>query len=229
MSVSYLGGNPFTLGITVQDIGEATHALCGSKKGDLIGIRGPYGKGFRFPSSPEGRTIIGVSGGVGSASTVLAMERASELGFRTVNLVGARDAETLLYRGRWERSSSAVIYVTDDGGFGRKGFVTGPLEELVRAMTPEERSRITVLTCGPEQMLLKVRDIAKELGLSCQFSLERYMKCGLGLCDSCSVSGQRICQDGPVFDLGKVLRMEELGAYHRDRSGRKVPLKECVR
>ncbi len=229
MSVSYLGDGPLSLGITVQDIGDATHAICGMEKGDLIGIRGPYGKGFKFPKGPKGWTIIGVSGGVGAASTILAMEKAAGRGFRTVNLVGARDADTLLYRGRWERTSSKVTYMTDDGSHGRQGFVTELLREVVETITSDERRKTMVLTCGPEPMLTTVRDLLKGSGIRCQFSLERFMKCGIGLCDSCSVSGHRVCQDGPVFTLSEVLRMEELGLYHRDRSGRRVPLKECVR
>jgi dihydroorotate dehydrogenase electron transfer subunit len=229
MSVSFLGGSPFSLGMTVQDIGEATHALCSLEKGDLIGIRGPYGKGFRFPRSPEGWMVIGVSGGVGTASTILAMEEASRRGLRTVELVGARDNGSLLFRGRWERSSSDVRYITDDGSSGRQGFVTDLLREAIGPLTSDERRRTMVLTCGPEPMLVSVRDLLKGSGIGCQFSLERFMKCGIGVCDSCSLSGHRVCQDGPVFALSQVLRMEEMGMFHRDRSGRKVPLKECVR
>lgn len=228
MSVSFLGGSPFSLGMTVQDIGEATHALCDLKKGSLLGIRGPYGKGFKFPRSTGDWTIIGVSGGVGAASTVLAMEEASRRGFHTLNLVGARDRDTLLYRGRWERIGD-VMYITDDGSSGRTGFVTELLKEVIIPLGNDARQRTMVLTCGPEPMLIGVRDLLKGSGIGCQFSLERFMKCGIGLCDSCSVSGHRVCQDGPVFKLSEVQKMEELGNYHRDRSGRKVSLKECVR
>jgi len=229
MSLSHIRKQPFRLGITVQDIGEATNSICALKKGDRIGIRGPYGNGFTLPSLEEVDTIMGVSGGVGAASTVLPMEWAHTEGFRTVNLVGARDSGLLLYRGRWESISESVHYSTDDGSFGHHGFVTDLLKNELSEMTVEDRERTMVLTCGPEVMLAEVKKVMDLFDVPGQFSLERFMKCGIGLCDSCSMSGRRVCMDGPVFHGSEVSELKEFGKYQRDRSGKLVPLKECVR
>ena len=71
MSVSFLSKEPFVMGITVQAIGEATNSLCSLSPGDRIGVRGPYGNGFTLPEMDDIDRIIGVTGGVGAASTVV--------------------------------------------------------------------------------------------------------------------------------------------------------------
>jgi len=223
MSVSSLEGDPPIIGITVQGIGEATNALCRLRTGDRIGIRGPYGRGFDL-ALPKGSTVVGVSGGVGSASTVLAMERARELGYRTVNLVGARSSSLLVFAERFIRNSDLTIVATDDGSRGHSGYVTDLLPEVLSS-----EKRPVIISCGPEVMMRKVMEIADEASVRCQLSLERYMKCGVGLCDSCSMSGRRVCQDGPVFDISEVRELSEFASSHRDRSGRSVPIGECVR
>jgi dihydroorotate dehydrogenase electron transfer subunit len=229
MSLSFMEKDPFTLGITVQNIGEATEALCSLRKGDMIGIRGPYGNGFELPDVNDCDRIIGVSGGVGGASTVLPMEWARSEGFETINLAGARDAGLMLFRERWQMNSTRVLFSTDDGSFGHHGLVTDLLNMELSALTGDQRKRTTIFTCGPEVMMMAVREVIGRYGVAGQFSLERFMKCGLGLCDSCSVSGKRVCMDGPVFTNDDLEGLAEFGKYHRDRSGALVPLKECVR
>ncbi|MGA1872688.1 MAG: dihydroorotate dehydrogenase electron transfer subunit [Thermoplasmatota archaeon] len=229
MSVSHFRREPFRMGFTVQDIGEATRALCSMKSGSRIGIRGPYGYGFKLPVKEEKDLIIGVSGGVGAASTILPMEWASSEGYRTMNLVGARDSSLLLFRDRWEDISERVQYSTDDGSIGHHGLVTDLLLDVLRKLTEKERKRTMVFTCGPEVMMAALLKVVEQFDVDAQFSLERFMKCGIGVCDSCSMSGKRVCMDGPVFAREEVAGLKEFGVSHRDRSGRIIPLKECVR
>ncbi len=229
MSVSYLFGDPLTLGITVQNIGDATRAICDLREGDRIGIRGPYGNGFSLPDRTEKNTIIGVSGGVGSASTILPMEWAHMKGFDTINLIGSRSQTNLLFRDRWCHSSDRTGFATDDGSYGHHGFVTELLRKELKGMTDDERDKTLIFTCGPEMMMMAVKTVLDQYGVQGQFSLERFMKCGMGVCDSCSVSGHRVCMDGPVFTGDRLNDLKEFGKSHRDRSGRLIPLKECVR
>ena len=76
--------------------------------------------------------------------------------------------------------------------------------------------------CGPEPMMLTLLELAGLHGLRCQFSLERFMKCGVGICDSCTMDGLQICRDGPVFDGAALSEMGEFGRFVRDLSGRKI-------
>lgn len=228
MSLSYHFGDPLKLGISVQNIGTATNALCSLKEGDMIGIRGPYGNGFTLPSKEEKDLIIGVSGGVGVASTILPLEWAHGHGFRTMNLVGSRSKANLAFKPRWEAVSDPVHFTTDDGSFGHHGFVTEVLEKELEKMTEDQRKKTIIFTCGPEVMMDVVKRILDRFGVEGQYSLERFMKCGIGVCDSCSVSGRRVCMDGPVFTEKQLKELYEFGKFHRNRSGHLVALKECV-
>jgi len=226
MSLSHIDEDRCSVGITVQDIGKGTGSLCRAEKGDLLGIRGPFGRGFR-PSEGVER-LIGLSGGVGAASIVLAMERFPTEGMSVTILHGARSSDLLLYMDRWSSLTDDVVVSTDDGTAGHRGFVTDLLYGLSESMTMKEKKRAEVICCGPEAMMKRASDMIARTGIRGQFSLERYMKCGIGLCDSCSVSGRRVCTDGPVFDIGELDSMKEFGSFKRDRAGRRVPLEERI-
>lgn len=194
--------------ITVQEVGEATRLLGKSLPGDMIGIRGPYGNGF----SATGR-IMAVAGGVGAAPLIPLARQHQKITF----LLGARTAADLLYVKELEACSDLLI-ATDDGSAGFHGFIAGLLRE-------QDLDRYdTICVCGPEMMMKSVLDVLEEKNISPigQFSLHRYMKCGVGLCGSCCVDpdGFCVCRDGPVF-RGDILVKSELGRYHRDASGRK--------
>ena len=81
-----------------------------------------------------------------------------------------------------------------------------------------------IYTCGPEIMMQKVIELSDEYGADCEVSMERYMKCGFGLCGQCCVDGQglRVCKEGPVFDKEIVKNAKEFNRYHRDATGKKI-------
>jgi len=197
--------------ITVQNVGEATAALCGLQEGDLLGIRGPFGNGF-----PGYGRILAIAGGVGAAPLrPLVMG-----GCVDTLLLGARSKDELLFRHELSGATRLVL-ATDDGSAGHCGFVT----DLLAREDPPGYDRICV--CGPERMMHAVLCALDRLGIAgCGFfSLHRYMKCGIGLCGSCCIDpdGLRVCRDGPVFG-GDLLLRSEFGRYCRDASGRKHPV-----
>ena len=195
--------------ITVQVVGDATRVLGGLHPGDMIGIRGPFGNGF----SPKGR-ILAVAGGVGAAPLLPLAQRYPGLTF----VLGARSVSDLLYSDILATCSDLRI-ATDDGSAGYHGYVAGLLRDM-------DLSRYeTICVCGPELMMKSVFDLLDAKGVlhNGQFSLHRYMKCGVGLCGSCCIDpdGFCVCRDGPVFS-GDILRNSELGKHHRDASGRRT-------
>ncbi len=209
MSVSYTGSEK---GITVAKVGDATSKLHELAVGEQIGIRGPYGKGFKLKDS---KNILAVSGGCGSAPLGPVLDAAAQEGKDITFLVGAKTKDELLFKNRAQKLGVEVIVATDDGTEGYHGFVTDRLKEIL-----SDHKFDLIITCGPEVMLKKVVDIATLKGISVQASLERIMKCGVGICDSCSISGYQVCRDGPVFD-GKVLKkFVEFGVTRRDGCGR---------
>jgi len=210
MALSYMGA---VKGITVHDYGDATHAFATFSAGDRIGVRGPYGNAFRL----EGEKVFAVGGGSGMASMIAAIEAFAQQGARVVTAVGARTAAELLFV---ERANSAgeVHIATDDGSRGFAGFAPALAEKLV------DREKFDqILTCGPERMMKAVVDLAKKRDIPVQASVERYMKCGIGICDACSLDDQLVCLDGPIFTAEQLERFEEFGKFRRDKSGRRVP------
>lgn len=208
MSLSYIGE---ATGITVEKIGEATEAMHSMKEGDKIGIRGAYGKGFEI----VGSKALFVAGGTGIAALLPLIKRYG--GERRV-VLGARTKEYLLFVDELKNISSLSI-TTDDGSAGYRGFATEMAEKIM-----EEEDFDIVYTCGPEIMMKKMLDLCMERGIEMQASLERYMKCGVGICDSCSINGYRVCKDGPVFKSNLLARMNEFGKWKRDEAGRRIEI-----
>jgi dihydroorotate dehydrogenase electron transfer subunit len=213
MSVS--GWRRGVLRISVAGVGETTRRLQGMKEGEYLGIKGPLGRGFELG---RGSHLL-VGGGTGMAPLLFACRRLRERGERVRVLVGARTSSELLFVREARRTGAEVEVVTEDGTEGRKGMVTDFLDQALSG------SRGTVLACGPEEMLVEVVEKAVALGRRVQVSLERYMKCGFGICGSCVLDplGLRVCTEGPVFE-GTMLLKTDFGKFVRDPSGYKLPL-----
>lgn len=211
MSISQINDNE--LAITVKNIGKFTSELHDLNVGDKIGIRGSYGNGFN--NSFEGKKIIAIGGGVGMAP-VNAI--ASDLVLKNeVDIISAAQTkDELLFIDSLEKSGVNVHPCTDDGSFGFKGFATNCLSDLL-----EDTTYDYAFVCGPEIMMKGIFDILEASGIPGQYSLERYMKCALGVCGQCCVDseGWRICVEGPVFEEDKIKLITEFGKYRRDASG----------
>ena len=212
MSVSFSGEET---GITVVDVGEATHALHSLAPGARIGIKGPLGNGFQL----KGKNILAIGGGSGTAALALAVETAISEGRKVRCAVGARTSGELLFSDRLKSMGAEVHTATDDGSEGHHGFVT----ELAGHMISREKPDL-IIACGPEPMLRAVIDLAGKEGVKCQCSLERYMKCGIGLCGSCQCGKFTVCGDGPIFTGEELHLMEDFGRCKRDPSGKKIDL-----
>ncbi len=196
--------------ITVKKRGEATTALHEMDIGDKIGIRGPYGNSY----SIKGEKILIVTGGCGGASLIQAVYDAKKKGIEIKSCLGAKTEDELLFREELSKKTDLRV-VTDDGSAGREGFVTDIAVEML-----EEEKFDSVLTCGPEVMMRKVVDMCREKSIPVQASLERYMKCGIGICDSCTINGKQVCIDGPIFHGEKLEKMDEFGKFERTKEGK---------
>ncbi|NOZ77483.1 MAG: dihydroorotate dehydrogenase electron transfer subunit [Euryarchaeota archaeon] len=214
MSIAYPGED---VGITFLVHGPFTTSLARAGPGDLVGFRGPFGRGFEL----EGRRILLVGGGVGMPPLAALADRAKEEGTDVTAIVGAGTKEELLFVDRMEGAGARVLVATDDGSAGRKGFATDVMEDLLA-----EESFDACYTCGPEVMMVKVLELARRAKMPVQLSLERYMKCGFGICGHCAMdrTGARVCKEGPVFTGEEVAELTEFGKYRRDAAGARIPL-----
>lgn len=211
IAIASVDSKRFEVAVTV--VGDCTRALHEKKKDDFIGIRGPYGHGFSF----SGNRFLFVGGGYGNAPLRFAAEYAINLGKYVTVALGAKSEQELLYRDNFEQLGCNVHIATDDGSCGYKGPVTDIVLELIRA----ERFD-SILMCGPELMMYKIILEAKKYGIPTQVSVERIVKCGVGVCGSCDCGGYRICRDGPVIS-GEDLIKTEFGKWKRDRTGARIP------
>jgi dihydroorotate dehydrogenase electron transfer subunit len=212
MSVSYSGKD---FGITYQILGEGTKALSRIKAGDKIGIRGPYGNGFSF----KGRKVLVVGGGVGMAPIAPLIDIAVRKKAKVDLVLGARSSMDLIFEKRASRAGAKVHVSTDDGSKGFKGFASDLAADLMEDYKPDQ-----LYVCGPEKMIAKLAVLASKKNIPMQASLERHMKCGIGVCDSCAIDGVHVCKEGPVFSLDDLCRFEDLGKTKLDPAGRKVPV-----
>ncbi|MFW9844599.1 MAG: dihydroorotate dehydrogenase electron transfer subunit [Candidatus Thorarchaeota archaeon] len=218
MSIS--SWNSPTMGITVQSIGEATQALVSMSKGDWIGIRGPFGN----PFNTDSKTALVVGGGVGIAPLRPLVYSLLDDGSEVTLIIAAKTKNELIYLKEFEslkRPNFKVEVATDDGSLGFKGFATEAVAKLV-----DESEYDTMYTCGPEVMMAGLHKIAIKNKMRFQASLERFMKCGCGICGTCAMdpTGQLVCADGPVFTGKQLGKLTNFGKYHRDAVGLK---KEC--
>ncbi|MBW2980431.1 dihydroorotate dehydrogenase electron transfer subunit [Candidatus Woesearchaeota archaeon] len=205
---------PFTLSsinpaaITVEEKGKFTKKLFAMKKGDLVGVRGPYGKGFSVKSN-----ACIVAGGLGVAPLLPLIEKLKNPEI----IFGVKTKKDLMFNDKLKGANLC----TDDGCVGFKGFTSELLEDLLK-----KKKYGIVYTCGPEVMIKAVFDVCEKYKVNCEASLERFMKCGFGICGQCAIDDQLVCKDGPVFNSEQIRKLTELGKFARLKSGRKVPLKE---
>lgn len=204
LTISYIQDG--CIGISVLKRGVFTTALHNRKVGDMIGVRGPYGRGFGLQTDSE---VCVVGGGIGMASLSMVIERSK----RVTIIQGARTSVELLYQKRFK----GMHVCTDDGSSGFKGTAVDLFAERLKKQQFRK-----VYTCGPERMMVKVVELCKKYTIECEVSLERYMKCGFGVCGQCDCSGQLVCIDGPVFKLQELAAMKDFGRVTLLKTGERI-------
>ncbi len=217
-SISGIRNHPIEL--TVRRIGTVTNALFKLSQGDIVGVRGPFGRGWPLEKLFN-KNILIIAGGIGLAPLRPLIHFIINNRYRFGNvdlLYGARTPELLLYKDELERWSREInVHLTVDKPEpewrGRVGVVTILFDEI-----DIDPSSTIALQCGPPIMMHFVTRKLRELGFSdnnIYLSLERLMKCGMGMCGKCTVSGTYVCLNGPVFQCreirGFIERVPEIG------------------
>jgi len=192
------------LGITVQLRGVFTKALFDLKKGDSFGVRGGFGNGYVIDNQKKSCIITGGSG-TAAVLPLLAKLQAPNV------IIGAQSKDYLLYINKLPNA----FFTTDDGSYGFHGNVAEAFDNL----TSKERIDVAYV-CGSEKMTAAIITICKQRGIECQFAMERYMKCGIGVCGTCTCGKKRVCIDGPVFDLNDLSDLAEFSRSYRTKSGK---------
>ncbi|GAA2162952.1 FAD/NAD(P)-binding protein [Pedococcus bigeumensis] len=191
---------------TIRNVGAVTRALVHAAPGTELGIRGPFGTGWEV-SSGSGGDVVFVAGGIGLAPlrpAILEVCAARARYGRVLLLYGARTPEDILYGDdlrRWAQDHDIDVQVTVDNGQhawrGRVGLVT---QLITRGGF--DAANTLALVCGPEVMMRYAAMALADRGVPpsrLRLSMERNMKCGVGLCGHCQLREHFLCVDGPVL------------------------------
>lgn len=178
-------------------VGEGTEALAAMNIGESVSLLGPLGRGF--DCDVEGKNLVMIGGGIGKAPFEFLSDALLAKGNTLTFVVGGRSEAQLRGLDCYNEKNVTVLFATEDGSLGEKGFVSQYFETI------EGCDRI--YACGPTPMLAAVKRFADEKQIKCQLSLEGKMACGVGVCLGCTCkSGNpdaevypKVCQDGPVF------------------------------
>lgn len=209
-----ISGDPTAGGLlehTIRNVGSVTRALVATARGEVLGVRGPFGTGWEVERG-EGGDVVFAAGGIGLAPlrpALLQVVAHRERYDRVILLYGARTPEDVLFTPdleRWREENGIEVAVTVDNGphdwRGRVGFVT----QLV-PRAGFDPSRTTAYVCGPEVMMRSCALALRDRGVRAdriRLSMERNMKCGVGLCGHCQLRELFLCVDGPVLGFDRL-------------------------
>ena len=202
-------GNCFTH--TVRDVGAASGAIARCQPGDMLGLRGPFGIGWPVKAA-EGADVLFVAGGLGLAPLRPAIYQVLENRARykqVAILFGTRNPADMLFRKElesWRQRLDIEVEVTVDHAdaewHGHVGVVPGLI-----AHVPFDPAKAIAFVCGPEVMMRFTATALTAAGVAgdrIYLSMERNMKCAIGLCGHCQFGPAFVCKDGPVMPYDRI-------------------------
>ncbi len=195
-----------TITIVFQKIGATTKLLDTLKPNDVIlDILGPLGHPAHIKNFG---TVVCIGGGVGIAEIYPVAKSYKKNGNKVISILGARNKDLIIFYDEIKSISDECYVTTDDGSFGKKGFVTDVLKDLM------QRENISLVSAvGPTIMMKVVSNLTKEKGIKTLVSLNPIMLDATGMCGVCRVTVDGkvkfACVDGPEFD-GHLVDFDEL-------------------
>jgi glutamate synthase (NADPH) small chain len=197
-----------TVTVVIQAVGKTTFEMLALREGDrILDFIGPLG----LPSHIQklDGTVVLVGGGLGVAPIYPQLRAYKQLGNRTISIIGFRNRDVVFWEDQFRDHSDELIVTTDDGSYGRKGFVTHALAEVLS----NEKDVREVVAIGPIPMMKACSETTRPFGVPTVVSLNSIMVDGTGMCGSCRVTvGGKMkfaCVDGADFD-GHLVNFDEL-------------------
>lgn len=195
-----------TITLIFQEVGKTTHSLGELKAGDtILSLLGPLGRPTEIKKLGK---IVTVGGGVGIAEVYPVTRAFKEAANSVISITGARNKSLLILEEEMGRVCDELFITTDDGSYGRKGFVSDTLKEVLTSGQVD-----LVYAVGPVPMMRKVCELTRPYGIKTMVSLNPVMVDATGMCGSCriSVNGETKfgCVDGPEFD-GHLVDFDQL-------------------
>ena len=197
-----------TVTIIFQIVGRSTEKLSALNEGDtILDFVGPLGVPTHIEEDAKSVCVVG--GGVGCAIAYPQAKTLFGRGIDTTVITGFINKDRVILEDEFRAASTDLIITTDDGSYGKQGFVTTALEELIQGGKKFDE----VIAIGPVPMMKFVCDVTKKYGIKTTISLNPIMIDGTGMCGGCrvTVGGETkyACVDGPDFD-GHQVNFDEL-------------------
>ncbi|HNR12437.1 MAG TPA: FAD/NAD(P)-binding protein [Thermodesulfobacteriota bacterium] len=199
------------LQFSVMKAGEVTAALHELVAGDQVGVRAPLGNSFPYESM-KGKKILFIGGGIGMAPlrTLILFMLDNRADYDDITILyGARTPPDLCYKDdlkEWEARSDVNLILTVDNEFPGWDKKVGMVPNVLREMNPSAENTVAI-TCGPPIMIRYTLQALSELNFQDDqivTTLEKRMKCGIGICGRCNIGTMYVCKDGPVFSLSQL-------------------------
>lgn len=184
--------------------GKGTSKLSGLQEDSVLDILGPLGNSYPLPEKNQIPVII--AGGIGIASV---FSLAESLGEKAYIFYGARTKDDLLMLEKLKEYAKETLVSTDDGSYGEKGNILDTLTVFLTQNSDLRTQNLIIYACGPKAMFKPLRKISAERNIAAYVSVEETVACGIGVCLGCVVKTadgyERVCQEGPVFPIDKVV------------------------
>ncbi|MCK4244786.1 MAG: FAD/NAD(P)-binding protein [Candidatus Omnitrophica bacterium] len=227
ITVPGIGEAPFTpssspylkekIEITIMDVGRVTNKLHQMAAGEIVGIRGPYGKGYPLDKM-YGKEVLILGGGVGMAplrSFLLALLEEADKFKRIVLCYGAKTPEDIVYKGQfveWVKDKNLEVYRSVDKADSKWKETEGVVTVLLDKFKMNLENSVAIV-CGPPIMMKFGTKRVLELGHrpeNIYLSMEKNMSCGVGKCGHCALGRFYVCKDGPVFSYEQIKETPEI-------------------
>jgi dihydroorotate dehydrogenase electron transfer subunit len=211
-SIAKVRAGQSLLEIVYRVVGKGTRAMVDLKPGDVVDLMGPLGRGFDIAEGEKNCLLLG--GGCGVAPLWGLAETLFHKRNSLIALLGFQSSDRVFGEDIFRNCHAETIVTTDDGSYGLKGFLSDHLGKVL------ERKIDRVYLCGPAGMLKAVLPMIKRVHIKGEVSLEERMGCGYGVCLSCVadirkdgvIEKQRVCTEGPVFDIEEVILGDDSGS-----------------
>ena len=226
MSVFGLGEAPFSIAsapnggreieLVVRKAGALTQALHRTRKGDSIGIRGPFGSGYPIDKLQH-KDLLLIAGGRGllAIRSLLLAALADRQNYGRITLLcGARDIEALMFQDdllNWHKSGQLDCRIAVKDTQNSWGIPAQDVSYLFKDLDIDPQRTIAAIS-GPPEMYRQVNPLLFRMGLdeeNLYLNLERHMKCGLGKCGKCRINNICVCECGPIFSYSSIKHLGE--------------------
>jgi sulfhydrogenase subunit gamma (sulfur reductase) len=199
--------------LTIRNVGNVTSSIYSLKKSESISIRGPYGQGWPLENA-KGKNILIVAGGMGIAPLRGLINHIinNRKNYGHLEIIyGAKTPGDMIFKyeiNKWNKIKNSTLHLTADQVTEETPFEckTGLVTSCFPMMKTHHRNAIALI-CGPEIMMRYAAKCLETIGFAddqIYLSLERRMKCGIGMCGHCQIGSKFVCKDGPVFNYNEI-------------------------